>query len=195
MLEVEPLLAAAILPAGRAAGAAIFDEEIAGVGVHVGDAPAKPRRAADRHDRRAGQRRAHRVLALAPVEHDFVPDRRQAIHFQMRVGGQQRVAGRTARRAHRPGVAAGQPRQVGEQFQRIVGEPLGDADFAERLEVDAVQIRMKQLAEPLVVDAQLNQLQQQPLVFLLADREAGEAQQVADQAAPSTDPTAAAESR
>ncbi len=105
------------------------------------------------------------------------------------------MAGGAARGAHGPGVAAGEPRQVGEQLERIVGEPLGDADFAERLEVDAVQIGMKQLAEPLIVDAELNQLQQQPLVFLLADREAGEAQQVADQAAPSTGPTAAAESR
>ena len=117
----------------------------------------------------------------APVERDFVPDGRQAIHFQVRIGGQQRVAGGAPRGAHGPGVAAGQARQIGEQFERIVREPLGDANLAERLEVDAVQIGMKQLAEPLVVDAELNQLQQQPLVFLLADREAGEAQQVADQ--------------
>ena len=40
---------------------------------------------------------------------------------------------------------------------------------------------LKQLAQPLVVDAELNQLQQQPLVFLLDDREPGEAQQLADE--------------
>ena len=66
MLEVEPLVAAAILPAGRAAGPAIFDEVVARVGVHVGDAPGQPRRAADGHDRRAGERRPHRVFALRP---------------------------------------------------------------------------------------------------------------------------------
>ena len=43
MLEVEPLVAAAILPAGRAARPAIFDEEVARVGVHVRDAPGQPR--------------------------------------------------------------------------------------------------------------------------------------------------------
>ena len=101
MLPIEPLIAAAILPASRAAGPAIFDEEIARVGVHVGDAPREPRRAADRHDRATGQRGAHRVLAVAPVERDFVPNRRQSIHFQMRIGGQQRVPG-----ALRPGLTA-----------------------------------------------------------------------------------------
>ena len=195
MLKVEPALAAAILPAGRAAGPAIFDEEIAGVGVHVRHAPRQPVRAADRHDRAAGQRGAHRVLAVAPVERDLVPDRRQPVHFQVRIGRQQRVAGGAARGAHGPGVAAGQPRQIGQQLQRFVGEPLGDVDLAERLEIDAVEVRMEQLAQPLVVDAELNQLQQQPLVLLLDDRQAGEAQQLADEHHRRRAPTAAAESR
>ena len=181
MLKIEPAIAAAILPAGRAARPAIFDEKIARVGVHVRDAPRQAVRAADGHDRAAGQRGAHRVFAVAPAERDLVPDRRQAIDFQMRIGRQHRVAGRAPRRAHGPGVAAGQPRQVGQQLQRFVRQPLGDANFAERLEIDAVQIRIEQLAQPLVVDAQLNQFQQQPFVFLLADREAGEAEQLADE--------------
>ena len=41
-LKIEPAVAAAILPAGRAAGPAIFDEKIARVGVHVRDAPRQP---------------------------------------------------------------------------------------------------------------------------------------------------------
>ena len=53
----------------------------------------------------------------------------------------------------------------------------------------------EQLAQPLVVDAQLNQLQQQPLVFLLADREAGEAEQLADEQHRRRAPTAAGENR
>ena len=137
-------------------------------------------------------------IAYSPspqLQRDLVPDRRQAVDFQMRIGRQQRVAGRAARRAHGPGVAAGQPRQIGQQLQRFVRQPLGDADLAERLEIDAVQIRMKQFAQPLVVDAQLNQLQQQPLVFLLDDRQAGEAQQLADEHHGRPAPTAAGESR
>ncbi len=80
------------------------------------------------------------------------------------------MAGGAADRAHGPGVAAGQPGQVGQQLERIVREPFGDANLTERLEVDAVQIRVEQLAEPLVVDAELDQFQQQALVLLLADR-------------------------
>ena len=140
-LEIEPTVAPPILPTGRAAGPAIFDEKIARVGVHVRDAPGEPSRAADRHDRAAGQRGAHRVFAIAPAERDLVPNRRQAVHFEMRIGGQQRVTRRTARRTHGPGVAARQARQVGEQFQRFVRHPLGDSNLAQRLEVDAVQIR------------------------------------------------------
>jgi hypothetical protein len=40
---------------------------------------------------------------------------------------------------------------------------------------------MEQLAQPLLVDAQVNQFQQQPFVFLLANRQPGKAQQLADQ--------------
>ena len=105
---------------------------------------------------------------IAPAQRNFVPDRRQPIHFQMRIGSQQRVPGRAARRADRPGVAPRQSRQIGEQFQRFVREPFRDANFAQRFEIDAVEVRIEQLAEPLIVDAQLNQLQQQPFVFLLA---------------------------
>src|SRR5262249_51043882 len=82
LLEIEPTVAAAILPTGRATRATVFDEEVAGVGVHVRDAPGKPLRAAHGHDGAAGERRAHGVLAVAPAKCDFVPDRWQAIDFE-----------------------------------------------------------------------------------------------------------------
>ena len=159
MLEVEPLVAAAILPAGRAARAAVFDEEVARVGVHVGDAPGKPRRAADGHDRRcpAAWHPSHirPRPSCSAISYQMAGRR---FTLQVRIGGQQRVARGAPFRAHGPGVAAGQAGQVGQQLERVVREPLGDADLAKRLEVDAVQIGMEQLAEPLVVDAQLDQL-------------------------------------
>ena len=72
----------------------------------------EPLRAADRHDRAAGQRRAHRVFAVAPAERDLVPDRRQAIHFQdadrtPASRGRSRCApGSRPRRCCRPGAAS-----------------------------------------------------------------------------------------
>src|SRR5690349_11680455 len=91
-LEIEPAVAAAILPTGRAARAAVFDEEVAGISVHVRDAPGESVRASDSHDRAAGERRSHRVVASPPPECDFIPDRRQTIYFEMRIGGEHRVA-------------------------------------------------------------------------------------------------------
>ena len=55
------------LPSGLSAWAAIFNEEVAGVGVHVRDAPGKAIRATHRHDRAPGQRRSHRILAATPA--------------------------------------------------------------------------------------------------------------------------------
>ena len=128
-----------------------------------------------------GQRRAHRVLAVAPVERDFVPDGRQAVDFQMRVGGQQRVAGRAAR-----GLTAQALLPASRGKSASSSSASSESRLAMRISRSGSKsmpskIRMEQLAEPLVVDAELDQLHQQPLVFLLADREAGEAQQVADQ--------------
>src|SRR6187401_3157856 len=70
-LVVEPAVAPSILPTGRTARAAVFNEKIAGIGVHIGHAPREPARASHRHDRTTGQRRPHRVFTVAPTDRNF----------------------------------------------------------------------------------------------------------------------------
>src|SRR5690606_40751546 len=106
--EVDPVVAASELPDAIFA-AAVFDEEVARVAFEVRHAPRKPWSARDRKDRAAWQRGAHNVL-VAPGEHRLVPDRRQPVHFQMRVRSQQRMPGGAALGRYSPSVAARQSR-------------------------------------------------------------------------------------
>ena len=62
----------------------------------------------------------------APAQDRFVPDGRQAIDFQMWIAGQQGPARGAALGPQRPGIAAGQPGQIAEQFQGFVGELAAD---------------------------------------------------------------------
>ena len=99
----------------------------------------------------------------------------------MRIGGQQRMAAGAAARRDGPGVAAGQPRQIGDQLQCLVGQLAGDFHAAKQLEIGVVQQRREQFSQQRIVGAGLNQLEQQPLVLLLADRQTAVVQQIADQ--------------
>src|SRR5262249_6889290 len=62
-LEIEPTIVAPVLPACRSAWPAIFNEEVARVGVHVGHTPGKMIRATHGHDRATGKRGTNRILA------------------------------------------------------------------------------------------------------------------------------------
>jgi hypothetical protein len=68
------------------------------------------------------------------------------------IRGQQCRSAGTALWADGPGIASRQPRQVGDQFQRIIGKSIGDFDLAQQLEVDVVQKRPEQFAQPVIVD-------------------------------------------
>ena len=73
---------------------------------------------------------------------------------------------RCARR-HRPRIAPRQPRQIGNQLDRFVRQLAGNAHSPDQFQIHRVQERREQFAQLRVIDAGLNQLDQQPLVLLL----------------------------
>ncbi len=99
----------------------------------------------------------------------------------MRIAGQQRPARSAELWSQCPGVAAGQARQIAEQFHSFVGELAADVQPAEQIEIGLVDEWVEKFAHFVVGDAGLNQFEQDPFVFLLADHQAAVTQQIADQ--------------
>ncbi len=179
-LKIQPLLPAAVLPAGRTARSTVFDKIVAGIPLHVRHSPGHP--VGPRHPKEGttGQGGAHDVTVF-PAQHGLVPDGRQTVDLQVWIGCQQSRSGCTSARRDGPGVAASQTRQVGNQLQGLVRQLVRNFDLPQQLEIDPVQSRREQFPQSLVVGDQLDQLQQQPLALLLPHRQAAEAEQVAEQ--------------
>ncbi len=57
----------------------------------------------------------------------------------------------------------------------------GNADAAQQFQIHAVELRREELAQARVVDAGLNQFEQEPFVLLLSDCQTAVAEQIADE--------------
>src|SRR5690606_374043 len=116
-------------------------------------------RAADAEKRASRQRRSHHIM-IAPAQNGFIPNRRKSIHFQMRIGSQQRVAGGAARRRNDPGVASRESRQVGSQCDRLVAQLTLAPHSRNQCQLYALPMWMNPPAELWIFDAWLNQFDQ-----------------------------------
>ena len=109
--------------AGGVVGVDTLDEEVLHVGPGVGEAPGEVARLAQQREGQPRQRRAH-DLELRRLDMGEVPDARH-LQAQVRVVGEQRLAGFRVFAAQHPGVGA----EPGRAGQRQGGR--------ERIEVDA----------------------------------------------------------
>ena len=156
---------------------------VAGVPLQIRDAPGQPLGAGDGKQRATGQRGAQHIMLVRGPHRSTASYQMAGRRLTSKCGS---VASRAppagaAPRAHGPGVAAGQPRQIGDQLQGLVRQLAADLQLAQQIEIGVVQQRLEQLAHFVVGDAGLDQLQQDPFVLLLADGQSAVVQQVADQ--------------
>ena len=168
-------------PVGRRA--AVFDEIVARVPFQIGHAPGQPFGAGHGKQRAAGQRGPqHIMLALRP-QCSTASYQMAGRRLTSKCGSQ---ASKAVPVALRCGLTA-QALLPASRGKSVISSSASSESWRRfvtlrsRSKSALSKQRAEQLAHLVVVDAGLNQLQQDAFVLLLADDQAAEAQQIADQ--------------